>query len=378
MAHVNYCGDKIVKNISVIGIGKLGLCFSLTLEKAGYNVLGVDISLPYINSINNKTLNSSEPNVETYLESSKNFRATIDLKETIDFSDIIFVVVSTPSLENGRYDHAQIDNLINKLEAFGPQEKQKHFIVCCTTMPGYCDSIKNRLNSNNYTVSYNPEFIAQGTILKDQAYPDMVLIGEANEKVGNLIEEIYANHTFNKPRFCRMTPLEAEITKISLNCFLTTKIAYTNMIGDIVHKSGGRPDVVLHAIGADSRIGGKYLCYGYGYGGPCFPRDNRALGIYANDIKLSAKISEATDLSNSLHLDYQVKSFLNSHDKNTEVLFDTVSYKPESTLLIESQQLKFAVALAEKGLKVKIKERKSVIEEIRKEYENLFSYEERY
>lgn len=377
MAYIDYCGDKIMKNISVIGIGKLGLCFSLTLEKAGYNVLGVDISLPYINSINNKTLKSSEPNVEKYLENSKNFRATIDFKETIDFSDIIFVVVSTPSLENGRYDHTQIDNLVNKLEDFGPQENQKHFIVCCTTMPGYCDSIKKRLNSNNYTVSYNPEFIAQGTILRDQAYPDMVLIGEANEEVGKIIEEIYANHTFNKPRFCRMTTLEAEITKISLNCFLTTKIAYTNMIGDIVHKSGGRPDVVLSAIGADSRIGSKYLRYGYGYGGPCFPRDNRALGIYANDIKLPAKISEATDLSNNLHLDYQVKSFLNSHDKNIEVLFDTISYKPESTLLIESQQLKFAVALAEKGFKVKIKERKLVIEEIRNEYQNLFSYEER-
>lgn len=366
-----------MKNISVIGIGKLGLCFALTLEKAGYNVLGLDISLPYINSVNNKTLKSSEPNVEAYLEQSRNFKATQSLAKILNYSDILFVVVATPSLENGRYDHSQIDNLITKLESFGPQAAQKHFVVCCTTMPGYCDSIKDRLNAINYTVSYNPEFIAQGTILRDQAYPDMILIGEANPEVGQLIEDIYLKHTVNNPRICRMTPLEAEITKLSLNCFLTTKIAYTNMIGDIVHKSGGRPDVVLSAIGADSRIGNKYLRYGYGYGGPCFPRDNRALAMYAGDIDLPAKISRATDESNELHLLYQVEMFKKQHHIHETIVFDTVTYKPESTLLVESQQLKFAVAVARAGYNVLIKERSSVIAEIKNEYGNLFKFEER-
>jgi len=365
-----------VKNISIIGTGKLGLCFALTLEKAGYNVLGSDINSDYVESINRKTLKSSETNVETYLKESKNFKVTTSLREILDFSDMLFVMVATPSLENGRYDHSQVDNLIFQLEKFGRSETQKHFIVCCTTMPGYCDSIKNKLDKLNYTVSYNPEFIAQGTILRDQAYPDMVLIGEANPKVGQMIEDVYIKHTSNNPRICRMTTLEAEITKISLNCFLTTKIAYTNMVGDIVHKSGGRPDVVLSAIGADSRIGNKYLRYGYGYGGPCFPRDNRALAIYAKDINLPAKISEATDLSNELHLQYQVETFSNANHENLEIVFDTVSYKPESTLLVESQQLKLAVELAKKGFKVKIKERKIVIEEIKKQYNDLFAYEQ--
>ena len=366
-----------MENISIVGIGKLGLCFALTLEKAGYNVLGLDLNADYIKSVNEKTLKSSEPNVELYLQESKNFKATTSLKEILNFSDVLFVVVATPSLDNGRYDHSKVDSLISQLDKFGPSQTQKHFIVCCTTMPGYCDSVKAKLNELNYTVSYNPEFIAQGTILRDQAQPDMVLIGEANSEVGELIESIYKKHTINQPRFCRMTPLEAEITKISLNCFLTTKIAYTNMVGDIVHKSGGRPDVVLSAIGSDSRIGGKYLRYGYGYGGPCFPRDNRALAIYAKDINLPAKISEATDLSNELHLQYQVETFSNTNDKNLEIVFDTVSYKPESTLLVESQQLKFAVELAKKGFKVKIKERKLVIEEIKKQYNDLFTYEQR-
>jgi len=364
-------------NISVIGIGKLGLCFALTLEKAGYNVLGLDLNSDYVKSINEKKLKSTEPNVETYLRDAKNFRATINLEEIVSHSDILFVVVATPSLSNGRYDHSQIDGLIAKLEKMGHSKSQKHFIVCCTTMPGYCDSIKERLNAINYTVSYNPEFIAQGTILRDQAYPDMILIGEANPEVGQIIENIYIKHTLNEPRICRMTPLEAEITKLSLNCFLTTKIAYANMIGDIVHKSGGRPDIVLSAIGADSRIGNKYLRYGYGYGGPCFPRDNRALAMYAEDINLPAKISKATDESNALHLLYQVETFKQQHHIHESILFDTVTYKPESTLLVESQQLKFAVAIAKEGYNVIIREHSSVITEIKNEYGDLFSYEER-
>lgn len=366
-----------MKNISIVGIGKLGLCFALTLERAGYRVLGLDLNRDYIESINSKTLTSTEPDVENYLQNSENFRATLNLSEIVEFSDIIFVVVATPSLPSGRYDHSQVDNLIEKLESLGPASTQKHFVVCCTTMPGYCDSIKERLAAINYTVSYNPEFIAQGTILRDQAYPDMILIGETNPEVGQIIEEIYINHTKSQPRICRMTPLEAEITKLSLNCFLTTKIAYANMVGDIVHKSGGRPDVVLSAVGSDTRVGGKYLRYGYGYGGPCFPRDNRALGIYAGDIDAFAKISKATDESNDLHLDYQVESFLKNYQEGSVVSFNTVTYKPESTLLVESQQLKFAVALARKGCNVVINERKSVIEEVRSLYGDLFSYEER-
>lgn len=366
-----------MKNISIVGIGKLGLCFALTLEKAGFNVLGLDINQNYVNSINEKTLKSQEPNVESYLAESKNFIATTNLVDTINFSDTIFVIVATPSLPNGRYDHSQVDNLILELEKLGRSNVKKHLIVCCTTMPGYCDSIKDRLNSINYTVSYNPEFIAQGTILRDQAYPDMVLIGEANPEVGQLIEEVYVKHTSNNPRICRMSPLEAEITKLSLNCFLTTKIAYTNMIGDIVDKSGGRPDVVLSAIGADSRIGNKYLRYGFGYGGPCFPRDNRALAMYAEDIDMPAKISKATDESNDLHLRYQVENFAKKHNKNELVTFDTVTYKPESTLLVESQQLKLAVLLAKEGFSVKIKERSTVLDEIKNQYGDLFIYEKR-
>ena len=369
-----------MQNVSVIGIGKLGLCFALTLEKAGYNVVGVDVNPEYVNLINGKDLSSDEQGVSETIKESKNFRATTNLKEAIKHSNVLYVVVATPSLKNGRYDHSQVDSLINNLLSFGKQGKEKHLVICCTTMPGYCDSIKGKVESQGYTVSYNPEFIAQGTILRDQARPDMVLIGEGSSVAGDLIQEMYEKMTLNEPRICRMSAREAEITKISLNCFLTTKIAYANMVGDIVLSSGGDPAKVLSAIGSDSRIGNKYLGYGYGYGGPCFPRDNRALALYAGDIGLEALISLASDESNSKHLEFQARHFIENARKRgaeEQIVFDTVTYKPESTLLVESQQLAFAVKLAQSGLDVKIVERDSVLSELKETYGDLFTYERR-
>lgn len=369
-----------MQNVSVIGIGKLGLCFALTLEKAGYNVVGADVNPDYVNLINNRDLLSDEQGVSETLKKSKNFRATTNLKETVEHSNVLYVVVATPSLENGRYDHSQVDSLVDNLLSFGEQPVEKHLVICCTTMPGYCDTVRDRVENYGYTVSYNPEFIAQGTILRDQARPDMVLIGEGSTAAGDLIQEMYEKMTLNEPRICRMSAREAEITKISLNCFLTTKIAYANMIGDIVLASEGDPAKVLSAIGSDSRIGNKYLGYGYGYGGPCFPRDNRALALYAGDIGLEALISLASDESNSKHLDFQVNRFIEDarkSGKNEQVVFTTVTYKPESTLLVESQQLAFAVKLAQNGIDVKIVERDSVISELKNTYGDLFTYERR-
>ncbi len=364
-----------MKKLSIIGIGRLGLCFGLTLEKCGYDVLGVDINADYVEAINTKEFTSDEEGVTDHLRETENFRATTSLTEAVAHSDVLFVIVATPSLDNGRYDHSQVENLIATLESHPPPDRPKHFVVCCTTMPGYCESIRPRLEALNYTVSYNPEFIAQGTILKNQAAPDMVLIGEGSTEAGDIIQEIYEQHTENTPRIARMTPTEAEITKIALNCFLTTKIAYANMVGDIVLRAGGTPATVLEAIGADTKIGPKYLRYGYGYGGPCFPRDNRALALYAGDLGIEALVSLASDQSNEKHLQYQLDYYEQNNNKVTPVTFESVTYKPESTMIEESQQLAFALGLAARGFKVLIKERAVVVEQVRALHGDTFEYE---
>jgi UDPglucose 6-dehydrogenase len=366
-----------MKKVSLIGVGKLGLCFALTLEKSGYDVLGCDVNEDYVDLINSKTFESDEEGVSELLAKSKNFRATLDFEECVKHSDIIFILVATPSLPNGKYDHSQVDSVIKAIKSFGAQDQKKHLVVCCTTMPMYCDSIREPLEQLNFTVSYNPEFIAQGTILRDQDRPDLVLIGETNSKTGDIIQEIYENSTSNNPTFCRMSLTEAELCKISLNCFLTTKISFANMVGDIARFVGCNPVPILHAIGSESRISPKYLGYGYGYGGPCFPRDNRALAIFAGENGVDAKISKASDEFNKQHLKYQVELFVRENSIETPVTFDYITYKPQSTMLIESQQLLFAKELAERGYTVMLRERKSVVERVRQLYGDLFRYEER-
>jgi len=363
-------------NVSVIGIGRLGLCFALTMEKAGYKVLGMDLHPSYVEQINNKTFTSPEPSVEEYLSTCQNFVATTSLSDTVNHSRVLYTVVATPSLSNGRYDHSQIDSLVESLIGLGVQRDEKHLVVCCTTMPGYTDTVADRLREYNYVVSYNPEFIAQGTIIRDQAKPDMVLIGEGNEKCGDELEEHYHKMTENSPTIARMSPLSAEIAKLSLNCFCTTKIAFANMIGDLALKVGADPGHILNAIGSDSRIGHKNLRYGFGYGGPCFPRDNRAIGIFARDIEMPAFISEATDEMNALHLDYQIKMFSTqepqdkvyvfSNDtsykvRENEVLVAPITYKAGTNILEESQQMLFAYGIADKGFQVKIVDTPDVI-----------------
>ena len=365
-----------MKKVSVIGIGKLGLCFALNLEQAGFEVMGVDIDPEYIQALNGKKLESFEPQVEDLLKASRNFHATTDLSKLIAFdASVVFIAVATPTLEEGGYDHSILDQVVTDLIALGPVNNRKELVVVATTLPGYCDELAARVAPFGYTLSYNPEFIAQGTIIRDQQYPDQVLIGEADEEAGDKIEAVYRQLVKNEPRFCRMSRLSAEICKLATNCFLTTKISFANSIGDLAKKVGAEPDKILSAIGADSRIGGKYLGYGFGYGGPCFPRDNRALGKFAEDNGYELLISRATDEVNRRHLEFQTQDWLDSLLADEPIVFDTVTYKPGSILLEESQQLALAVKLAKAGRKVIVKERPVVIEELKAAYGDLFEYQ---
>tara|TARA_R110002110_G_scaffold129820_1_gene309956 strand:+ start:5509 stop:6594 length:1086 start_codon:yes stop_codon:yes gene_type:complete len=355
--------------ISIFGVGRLGLCFALNLERKGFDILGVDISEDYVELLNSKSLNSSEEGVDDLLSSCTNFKATTDTLSGLKHSNILFALVATPSLPNGKYDHTQLVRLVDELKSHGRQEETKELAIGCTVMPGFCDQLQTELEEYNYNVSYNPEFIAQGTVIRDQLYPDMVLIGSRNDVSADKIRKVYERLVENKPTYATMAPISAEICKIALNCFITTKIAFTNMVGDLATKVGGEPQSILDAIGADQRVGSKCTRYGYGYGGPCFPRDNRALGVYAKEQDCSIHISDATDECNANHLKFMVDNF-----EGDEIKFTCVTYKPESTILEESQQLAYAVALANKGVTVTISERPEVMKELKKLYGGLFNY----
>ncbi len=362
--------------IGILGVGKLGLCFALNIEQKGFQVIGIDTNESYVNQLNNKSFYSFEPKVNELLRASKNFSISSNIELALENDiNILFVMVATPSETDGSYNHAQIERVAEQLIKFGKREQTTHLVIGCTTMPGYCDSLARKLESCNYTVNYNPEFIAQGNIIENQKNPDQVLIGEANAEAGNAIVEVYEKMCENKPVYCRMSRLSAEIAKIATNCFLTTKISFANSIGDLAIKVGAEPEKILAAIGADSRIGNKYLQYGFGFGGPCFPRDNIALGHFAEQNGYELLISKATDSVNKKHLEFQFEDYMNNFSKENSIVFDGITYKKGSTLLDESQQLQLATLLANAGRKVIIKDVSKVVDEVRTIYGNLFEYE---
>lgn len=387
--------NEVNKNITVIGIGKLGLGFALLLERSGYNVLGVDIFQDYVNRINEKTIYFDEPGYNELLQKSENLKATTSLQEGLHHSDIIFIIVQTPNGGGSRfYDHTILSNLLERINKLKPENK--HFIIGCTVMPKYIEDIGKGLidKCSNSTLSYNPEFVAQGDIVKGFENPDIILVGTESESLKPVLKEIYDRMTNNEPKYCFMKPTEAEIVKISLNGFITTKISFANMISDLcdtlpnVNKS-----TVLEAIGSDSRIGTKYFRSGTSFGGPCFPRDTRALKQLMDQNGIQSNLLQATTEYNNQHILFQSQQLL-SDDKtisenmaqlltcdttnDSNYIFSNVCYKDNSKIPIieESAKLKIAELLVKHYNKsVTIRDVEPIINEVKKEFGSLFSYE---
>ncbi len=292
--------------ITLIGVGRLGICTALVLESRGFHVKGVDLSQSYCDSITNKTLKSNEPHVEDLLKNSQNLTMTTSLEEGLVYSDMIWILVDTPSGGRNSYDTTKLSKVLANINAL--RVENKHIVIVCTVYPGYIAQVGRFLlkDCKNTSLSYNPEFIAQGNIVEGFRNPDMVLIGEGSKEAGDRLEEIYKSIVVYDPTsahplnsefdVCRVSPESAEIVKLGVNCFVTTKVSFANMIGDICQRTpGADAQEVCAAIGCDSRVGAKYLKPGYGFGGPCFPRDNRALGAYAQSVGIDPMIPTATD-----------------------------------------------------------------------------------
>lgn len=366
--------QSFTQNITVIGIGRLGICFALCLEKSGYNVLGVDVSSDYVSKINDKSLYSPEPCVMDLLKKSKNLTATTSLKEGLDFSDLILITVAT-TIGNDAYDFSMLNQLLTDINNL--DTSNKHIVINSTLYPGYIKSTALLLLSkcSNITLSYNPPFIAQGEIVKGLTNPDMVLIGQANPEVGDILEKMYSTMCTNSPTITRMSVESAEITKLAVNCFITMKIAYANLVGDIADETPGADKyAILAAAGKDTRIGSKCLLPGYGFGGPCFPRDNRGLGGYATSKNIEPLLFRATDECNKLHAHYMAQKLI---DQNLpEYVFEDITYKQKSAVKIleESQKLVVARIIALAGKKVILIDSPEVLAQVKTIYGDLFIY----
>lgn len=369
-----------MKSIGIIGVGRLGICTALILEKAGFHVVCYDVNPAMRNAIQTRHLVSPEKGVTEMLAQATNLEV-VDSLEKILHLDILFCVVATPSLPDGSYDHKYVDSVVDGMieHLSNNSHDRKLFNICCTTMPGYCDSVQKRFHEKALPVDvcYNPEFIAQGDVLHGFVNPDILLIGEASEETGEKLVSIYRTFVKTTPSICRMTRTEAELTKISINCFITTKISFANTIGDLCVQQGLNADRVLKAIGGDSRIGRKYLNWGHGYGGPCFPRDNRALCLFSKGQNVRNRIGEATDETNAAHLDFLVEQFkCRAKETGKPFLFRDVAYKPGTIILEESQSYALAKRLDLEGYTVYVQESPELQKEIQKESPSQFLFVE--
>lgn len=339
------------EKVTVIGIGRLGLSFALLLDSKGYDVCGCDVNEPYIESLKNKTFNSDEPQINELLSNSKMYFTT-NYAEAFNHSPIIFIFVPTPSKEGGEYDHKYIEQVVDEIE------KQKvifkTIIISCTVMPGYCESIKQRLSILHIRIVYNPFFIAQGSILDNLKNSDIVLLGGDNKRIPSFMHDIHKGIIDKEPNFKYLSLTGAEIAKMAINCFLTMKIAYGNMIGEIAinSKELGVGDI-LQVIGSDSRIGNKYLTYGFPAGGVCFPRDQKALGVHANKVGINTTFTSDIDTENKRHSKY-LKEYWMKYNPNKDVpfLFTYLGYKEGVYILTESYQFKLCMDLLNEGYNV--------------------------
>lgn len=341
-----------IEKLAVIGCGKLGAPLVACLAKAGHSVVGIDINENLIQSLKSRKILWHEPNLIKYLETYKgSIKFTSNFDENLQEVSTSFIIVPTPSDSNGVYSIDFVLSAVRNLcEKIIESNFQSHTIVIVSTvMPGdtegrITDAVKLAVGKNfeKFKICYSPEFIALGSVIYNLENPDMILIGQADETVGSELEKTLVSMTVNTPTVLRLTTAEAEIAKIAINSFVTTKISFSNQISEICENFPNTSSVnVLKAIGTDSRIGNSYLKQGTSYGGPCFPRDNRAFAKFAQTLGISLDLALAADSINDRQK-HRLKQVLNKIvPKVKNILVVGFSYKPDTDVYEESPALNF-------------------------------------
>jgi UDPglucose 6-dehydrogenase len=351
--------------VSVIGLGKLGAPLAAVLASRGFTVIGLDVNKTFVDAMNAGKMPIVEPQLNELIAANRErLSATMDANEIVQKSDASFVIVPTPSDSTGFFSNRFVLQAMETLGKALRNKKGYHVVVITSTvMPGTTGSeIKAALEAASgrkvgpeLGLCYNPEFIALGSVVRDMLYPDSILIGESDAKAGDMLQTIYLRLCEKKPPVQRMNFVNAELTKISVNTYVTTKISYANMLADLCDRlPGADVDVVTKALGADSRIGAKYLKGAMGYGGPCFPRDNVAFAALARKIGARADVAEATDRVNNHQVERVTGLVAKFARSGTRIALLGLSYKPHTPVVEESHSVKIAAKLADAGYVVTV------------------------
>jgi UDPglucose 6-dehydrogenase len=359
--------SKNSQKLSVVGLGKLGACLAASLSYRGFEVLGHDINTGFVDAVNKGKAPVVEPRLQELITKSKGrLSATSNPDDVIEKTDVTFIIVPTPSTKKGDFSSAYVEEFLAKaMPTFKKKKKWHLFVITSTVSPTTTEQVlvpliekkSGKKLGRDFGVCYNPEFIALGDVVAGTLNPDLVLIGESDKKSGDILEKIHHTMCENSPYVARMSIVSAEIAKISINSYVTMKISFANTLGNICEKiPGANADDVTRALGADSRIGKSYIKAGAAYGGPCFPRDNRAFGVFAKEFGINAKLARATDDINNYQTEHLFKNIEAELSKKSHKSISILglSYKPRTHVIEESVSIKVIEKLIAKYPKLKI------------------------
>jgi UDPglucose 6-dehydrogenase len=350
--------------VAVVGLGKLGAPLAAVLASKGNEVLGIDLNPEAVRLLNEGSAPVEEPGLQALVtESRERLGATTDLAAAAE-SDVSILLVPTPSDERGAFSNEHVLAAVEELgTALRGRDDYHVVVVASTVMPGSCDgeirpaleSASGRRVGETLGLCYSPEFIALGSVIRDMLEPDMVLIGESDPRAGEVLERLYSGVVENDPPFRRMSLVNAELTKIAVNTYVTMKISYANTLADMCERlAGADVEVVTDALGLDTRIGAKYLRGAISYGGPCFPRDNKAFGVLARDIGTEPLLAEATDAVNVAQTDRLARVVQARLEAGNSVGILGLTYKPDTGVIEESPGIALAKLLANAGYEVHV------------------------
>ncbi|HMY85224.1 MAG TPA: UDP-glucose/GDP-mannose dehydrogenase family protein [Saprospiraceae bacterium] len=349
-------------NISVIGTGYVGLVTGTCFSETGNSVMCVDIDENKVNSLKSGVITIYEPGLEVIFQRNlekKRLEFTTDLKKAVDFADIIFLALPTPEGEDGSADLSYVLNVANQL---GKMISSYKIIVDKSTVPvGTADLVHQAIAQNAaaelFDVVSNPEFLREGVAVEDFMKPDRVVIGTSSPRAREIIHRLYEPFVKQGNPIYFMDERSAEMTKYAANSFLATKITFMNEIANLCERVGANVDMVRLGMGADSRIGKRFLFPGIGYGGSCFPKDVKALHKIADqndfnfrilDAVIQVNINQRTILFDKLH------NFYKGNLNGKTIAIWGLSFKPNTDDIREAPALYIIDKLLDAGAKIRV------------------------
>lgn len=365
-------------NIGIIGVGRLGLAYALVFEQKGFNVFASSYKQDYVENLQQKKIDTVEPGIADMLSSAKNIYFTVDNHEIINKCDMIYVMVATPSNPAGDYDVSAVMEVVNDMAIHPTDVAGKILIVGSTVNPGTCEKIQEQLQSRGVDVVYSPTFVAQGTVIRDIQNPHSLSIGTTNHAVAKQCQDVFSKIVANDTPIFIFNPLTAEILKLAGNCKATMQISYFNMIGQILLDRGLQDDLDNACSYLNFVKLKNMFSFGFGYGGPCYPRDNRSFVHYAKSIGMDYPLGELLDTFNQNHVVWLTKYFIKSNKDNLPFYFEYVSYKKGVNIFEESHQLAVCKNLLRQGHTVYIELSEFLLPKIKQdlseEFENLVKF----